>query len=87
MDLQAYFEAVRKRTLEYVKDLTPEKLDKKISLPPPPRDTTAAKTDRPQRSPFSDATVGSILLMNLTHLAQHVGEISCLRGHQRGLDK
>jgi len=78
--LQAYFEAVRKRTLEYVKDLTPEKLDKKISLPPPPH-------DRPQRSPFSDATVGSMLLMNMTHLAQHVGEISCLRGQQRGLDK
>jgi hypothetical protein len=86
-DLQGYAEAVRKRTLEYLKDITPEKFDKKVNLPPmgpPPKDVPAGK---PKMSPFADATVGSMLSITLTHLAEHAGEISYLRGLQRGMDK
>ncbi len=85
-DLQAYAEAVRKRTLEYLKDMTPEKLDNKVNLPPmgpPPKDATG----KPRPSPFENATVGSMLSIALTHLAEHAGEISYLRGLKRGMDK
>ncbi len=35
-DLQAYVDAVRKQTMDYLKDATPEKLDRKVDLPPMP---------------------------------------------------
>jgi hypothetical protein len=87
-DLQEYTGAIRRETLEYIKEVTPEKLDTKLNLPPmgpPPKDTAAGQSAPPRR-PF-EPTVGGILLMTLTHLAQHAGEISYLRGLQRGMDK
>lgn len=89
-DLLGYAEAVRKRTLEYLKDLTPGTFDKTVDLPPlgpPPKDIPAGTPNQPRMSPFRDMTVGSMLMMNVTHFAQHAGEISYLRGLQRGLDK
>ncbi len=89
-DLQGYAEAVRQRTLEYLEDLTPGKFDKKVDLPPmdpPPKDMPAGTPNQPRMSPFRDMTVGSMLMMNVTHFAQHAGEISYLRGLQRGMDK
>lgn len=88
-DLQAYAGAVRRRTLEYLKDMTPEKLDQKVELPPmgpPPSSTPGGQAPPPRRLPF-EPIVGSMLLMTVTHLAQHAGEISYLRGLQRGMDK
>jgi hypothetical protein len=88
-DLQSYAEAVRKQTLEYLKDMTPEKLDKKVDLPPmgpPPKDVSGGKSTPPRRLPF-EPIVGVLLLFTVTHLAQHAGEISYLRGLQRGMDK
>lgn len=82
-DLLGYLEAGRSKTLEYLKDLTEGDFDRKITLPaygPPP----AAGT--PPRPPI-ELTVGMLLLMTVTHLAQHAGEISFLRGLQRGMDK
>jgi hypothetical protein len=86
--LLAYSEAARQQTLEYLKGLTPADLDKKVVLPPmgPPPSATPAGTP-PRPSPYRDMTVGSMLMMNVTHFAQHGGEISYLRGLQRGLNK
>ena len=89
-DLLAYTEAVRKRTLEYLKDLKPGDFDRKVELPPmapAPKDVPAGTPNPPSMSPFRDMTVGSMLMMNVTHFAQHAGEISYLRGLQRGMDK
>ncbi len=86
-ELLSYAEAVRKITIEYLKGLKPEDLDRKIELPPPP--APAAGTEGrpvPPRPPFNPI-VGSILLMLITHLAEHAGEISYIRGLKRGMDK
>jgi hypothetical protein len=90
IDLLDYSDAVRQQTLEYLKDdLTPEKLDKKVNLPPIPQhlqntsDRKSVPLSRPPFEPF----VGSLLIMTVTHLAQHAGEISYLRGLKRGMDK
>jgi uncharacterized damage-inducible protein DinB len=37
--------------------------------------------------PFGEMTVASIFSIIVTHTAQHLGEISYLRGLQRGMDK
>ncbi len=71
-DLMAYTEAVRNQTLDYLKDATPEALSQKVELT--------------RQLPF-EPIVGVLLMVNVTHLAQHVGEISYLRGLKRGMDK
>jgi hypothetical protein len=85
-DLMGYVEAVRKQTLEYLINLTPVDFDKKFDLTPP-RDIPVGMPNQPRVSPFRDITIGSMLMMNVTHFAQHAGEISYLRGLQRGMDK
>jgi hypothetical protein len=85
-DLFAYAEAVRKGTLDYLKGLKPEDFDKKINMPPPPAPAATAGRPAPPRPPFNPI-VGSILLRMLTHLSQHVGDTSYIRGLQKGLDK
>jgi hypothetical protein len=85
-DLLGYAEAVRRQTLEYLKILTPGDFDKKFDLTPP-RNIPAGTPNQPRISPFRDMTVGSMLMMNVTHFAQHAGEISYLRGLQHGMDK
>lgn len=37
--------------------------------------------------PYGDLTIGAILSVIINHSAQHIGEISYLRGLQRGMDK
>jgi hypothetical protein len=89
-DMLAYAEAVRKQTLEYLQELTPAELDRKLTLPPmgpPPAASTGGAPTPPRPSPYRDMTVGSMLMMNVTHLAGHAGEISYLRGLQRGMNK
>jgi hypothetical protein len=88
-DLQEYTAAVRKCTLEFLKDITPEKLDQIVELPPmgPPRSSVPGGQSSPPRRPPFEPIVGSMLLMTITHLAQHAGEISYLCGLQRGMDK
>ncbi len=86
-ELLAYAEAVRKDTLEYLKGLKPEDFDRKVNLPPPPAPIAiSAGSPAPPRPPFNPV-VGSMLLMLVTHLSQHAGEISYIRGLQRGMDK
>ena len=88
-DLLAYSDAVRKQTLKYLTNMTPEKLDKKVDLPPmphPPQNSADGKSAPPVRPPF-EPIVGLMLLFTVTHLAEHAGEISYLRGLKRGMDK
>jgi DinB superfamily len=86
-ELLAYAEAVRKNTIEYLTQLKSEDFDKKVDLPPPPaRMATQSGSPAPSRPAFN-LTVGLMLLMLVTHLSQHAGEISYIRGLQRGIDK
>ena len=49
---------------------------------------TADDLDRKVDVPFLSApTVGSMLMLVVTHLSQHAGDISYLRGLKRGMDK
>ena len=87
-DIQAYADAVRKQTLKYLKGLTPEDLDKKVVLPPPPPPPKNADgtTPPPHKPPFKNIA-GILLLFTVSHLAEHAGEISYIRGLKRGMDK
>ena len=73
--LQAYTDAVRKQTLDYLTKATPETLDRVVEM------TQMGPVKRPP------TTVGMLILMNVTHLSQHGGEVSYLRGLKRGMDK
>ena len=68
-DLLAYYDVVRARTTEYLKTLSPEAFERKVTMP------------------FGELTVAMTFNIVVTHTAQHVGEISYLRGLQRGMDK
>jgi hypothetical protein len=88
-DLLAYYEAVHQETLSYVNKLTTDMLDQKVTLPPmgpPPASAPGAKAAPPKRPPF-DSITGSLLMMTVTHAAQHAGEICYIRGLQRGINK
>ena len=87
-DIQAYADTVRKQTLKYLKDLTPQDMDRKVVLPPPPQPPKNADgtTPPPHKPPFENI-VGILLLYTVSHLAEHAGEISYIRGLKRGLDK
>jgi hypothetical protein len=84
-ELMAYAEALRKQTLEYLDKIRPEDFDKKLNLPPMPPPPAGAPPAPPR--PAFNFTVGTMLLMLVTHLSQHAGEISYLRGLYRGLNK
>ena len=88
-ELLAYTAAVRQSTIEFLQEMTSEKLDQKVELPPmgPPRPAAPSGQSAPPRRPPFEPIVGLMLLNTVTHLAQHAGEISYLRGLQRGLDK
>ena len=69
-DLMGYFDTVHAKSMDYLKELTPEQLDKKINMP---------RT--------GDTPAGLVLARMVGHLNQHCGEMSYLRGLQRGMDK
>ena len=73
--LLAYADVVRKQTLEYLAAVKPGELDKEVIMP------QMGPVKRPPTS------VGNILMMNVTHLAGHAGDISYIRGLKRGMDK
>ena len=86
-ELLAYAEVVRKETLSYLKGLKPKDFDRKVNVPRPPAPVAiqAGSTTSP-RPPF-DPTAGSMLIHLLTRFAERTGEISYMRGLQRGTDK
>jgi len=68
-DLMAYYDDVRKNTLDYLSGLSLDEFDRQVKLP------------------FGEFTVAGIFSLIVSHTAQHLGEISYLRGLLRGLDK
>jgi hypothetical protein len=86
-DLLAYSELIRKNTLEYLKGLKPKDFDKKVNLPPPPAPVAMPAGNPPPHRPPFELIVGSMLMHEVTELAGHAGEISYIRGLQRGMDK
>jgi hypothetical protein len=86
-ELLIYTAAVRKETLNYLQGLKSTDLDRKVVLPPPPvQMALPAGMKAPPWPPFNPL-VGLMLMREITHLSQHAGEISYLRGLQRGMDK
>ena len=85
-ELLVYAEAVRKNTLEYLKGLKPKDFDKEVNLPPPPVPAVIPAGSPVPSRPFNPI-VGSMLVHEVTHLSEHAGEISYIRGLQRGMDK
>jgi hypothetical protein len=86
-ELLAYREMVGKNTLEYLKGLKPKDFDKKVNLPPPPAPVAMPAGNPPPHRPPFEPIVGSMLMHEVTELAGHAGEISYIRGLQRGMDK
>ena len=70
-DLSGYAEAVRARTMAYLKGITPDKFDEEIQQP----------------ELFGGMNVGKLFSYMLCELTQHIGQIAYLRGLQRGLNK
>jgi uncharacterized damage-inducible protein DinB len=70
-ELNAYFETVRARTLEYLGGLSSADLAKKITVLPFPGETTVA----------------SMLALIVSHSIGHFAEMSYIRGILRGMDK
>jgi hypothetical protein len=68
-DLQAYYDAVRAKTLEYLAVLPPADFERKIKLP------------------FGEFNVAGVFSIVASHTSQHTGEMTYLRGLQRGMDK
>ena len=80
--MQDFAAAVRDKTNAYLNDMTDTKFDMKITMsmgPPPP-------PGAPPRPPM-ELSVGSVWTIILAHQRQHSGEISYLRGLQRGTNK
>ncbi|MFC1919786.1 DinB family protein [Chloroflexota bacterium] len=68
--LVAYGDAVRARTIGYLKGMTADEFDGIINLPR-----------------WGDIGIGAVFAFVVVHSAEHAGDISYLRGLQRGLDK
>ena len=86
-DLLTYAASVRKNTLEYLNQLNPKDFDRKVNLPPPPASMVMPVGSPALPRPPLNPVVGSELMHLVTELSAHAGEISYLRGLQRGLDK
>jgi len=80
--LKDYFKAVQNAYQEFVSGVTDEKIGQKMIVPAmgPP-----AKDGKPR--PPVETNVGSLLVMGIMHMSQHAGEISYIRGLNRGMDK
>ena len=70
-DLQAYAEAVRKKTNEALNDLTADKTDKLVQV----------------GGPFGEVPLGTLWAIIYSNITQHIGEISFIRGMMRGCNK
>lgn len=51
------------------------------------KNITSAELEKVLKMPWGDMTVATLLGFMASHASQHMGEISYLRGLQRGLDK
>jgi len=71
-DLWGYASAVRARTVEYLKGITPDKFDEII------QERIFGETE---------TTIGQLFSYGLCEITRHIGQIAYLRGLQRGLNK
>ncbi len=69
-NLTAYTEAVREQTVQYIKRTPPSELERPATVPPS----------------WGEISVATAVLFIILHAAQHAGEISYIRGLQRGLN-
>ncbi len=69
-ELTAYGDAVRSQTVQYLSSLTPAMFDKTVNL----------------GGRLGELTIGKAFSLVVIHAAQHAGEISYIRGLQRGLN-
>ena len=68
--LLAFYSAVQAQTKEYLKSLTADALDRKVSMPR-----------------VGTVVIASLFTFITSHSSGHIGEMSYLRGLQRGIDK
>jgi uncharacterized damage-inducible protein DinB len=68
--LLAFYSAVQAQTKEYLNSLTPDALDRKVTMPR-----------------GGDVAILSLFSFIISHASGHIGEMSYLRGLQRGMDK
>jgi len=69
VDIKAYADSVRAKTIEYLNGVSPDELNRKITMR------------------MGDMPIGSVFALLVGHTFQHIGEMSYLRGMQRGMDK
>jgi hypothetical protein len=86
-ELLAYAEVVRKETLRYLKGLKPKDFDKKVFVPSPPAPVAIQAGSLIPPRPLFNPIVGSMLMHLLTRFAERAGEMSYIRGMQRGMGK
>jgi hypothetical protein len=85
-DLLAYYDAARTRTIDFLNKVSPNRLDDKVDMPaPPPHPKDVSGRPTPPKRP--EPTIGRMLVMVLNESLGHGGEISYIRGLQRGLEK
>jgi len=70
-NLTAYMEAVRAQTVQYVKQTSSLELERAVTLAPS----------------WGEIPVATALLFIVMHAAQHAGEISYIRGLERGMNR
>ena len=68
--LLAFYSAVQAQTKECLNSLTPDALDRKVTMPR-----------------GGDVAIASLFSFIISHASGHIGEMSYLRGLQRGMDK
>jgi hypothetical protein len=47
----------------------------------------SSQLDRIVKTPWAEVPAGSLLAMAITHQAEHAGEMSYIRGLQKGMNK
>ena len=70
-ELLSYYEAVRRETMKYLSQLTPEAVGGPIKAPNPRH---------------KDYTIGRMFSHLLSEIGQHLGHVRYVRGLQRGLN-
>lgn len=70
-NLAAYMEAVRAQTVQYLKGTSSRELERVVTLSPS----------------WGEIPIAAALLYIVLHAAQHAGEVSYIRGLQRGMNQ
>ena len=82
-----YAEAVRKDTLAYLKGLKNKDFEKQVDLTPPSTPAVATGGNAALPPAHFTVVIGPLLMHMIAALSGRAGEISYIRGLQRGMDK